>query len=364
MAIMRTGFAEIRNRFNFSAALKAIDCQAVLDYYGARNCEERRNGRDGTTEIIHSCLLDAVEPHHASGDEKPSASMNVDKATYHCYSYWQGGIFDFLKKMEQTEELNGIIGVLQQVLGDAPTSGADRSDVIAQLESLLRPRGDSASLVEGPRYSERAIAAWAGVRHPYATEERSLNDRSYDLLQLGYDAESRRLVFPHWVGGRLVGWQKRAIPDRPGRWAGSVDELPKYKSNPSFPKSSTLYHADGQGGAGPTIVVESPMSVARAVSLGLDNVVATFGAGLGDAQLDRLRELFPLILWFDADPAGYKAEIRACEELAKHGPVSVVRPETGKDLADYATLEEINTMIASARPAVLAMMEHRRRITR
>lgn len=361
MAIMRTGFAEIRARFDFAEALRSIDCEAVLAYYGARNCEERQNGRDGTREVIHSCLLDAVEPHHARGDESPSASMNLDKATYNCYSYWSGGIFDFIKKMEQTEDLNGIIGVLQQVLGDLPSS-ADRSEIIAKIQALLRPGAADTGLVEGPRYNDRAIAAWTGVRHPYATEERGLGDRAYDHLRLGYDPESRRLVFPHYLGGRLVGWQKRAIPDRPGHWAGSVDVVPKYKSNPSFPKSSSLYNIDTAKEHRPVIVVESPMSVARAVSLGIDNVVATFGSGLGEGQLDQLRGLFPLVLWFDADGAGWTAERKACEELSRHGPVSVIKPEHGKDMADYAGVDEIMAMVGHARPAVVAMMDHRRGI--
>lgn len=362
MAVMRTGFAEIKNRFNAADYLRRIDPERILDYYGAENRIEQKNGHDGTREIVHSCLLDKVERHHANGDQNPSAAMNADKATYACYGYWMGGIFEFVKKMEQKEDLHAIVDVLGHFLVDGAV--ADRSGFLAELEALFRARDARPADLSTPAYAEQAIARWTGTRHPYATAVRQITDTAYEALRLGYDPDTRRLVFPLYVDGRLLGWQQRAIPDRPGEWPGSVDQQPKYKNNPSFPKSTTLYNIDAaRHSPMPVVVVESPMSVAYAVSRGLENpVVATFGASLPNGQLDLIRELGPVVLWFDADPAGWKAEVRACAALHRHQLVSVVVPEKNKDLADYPSLEEIQDKITGAKPAVLRMIDHKRGI--
>lgn len=365
MSVMRTGFAEIKNRFNAADYLRRIDPQAILDHYGARNQTQQRNGKDGTAEIVHSCLLDQVERHHANGDENPSAAMNLDKATYACYGYWMGGIFEFVMKMEQKEHLHDIVAVLAQFVGDSEGPDQPAADeFIAKLTAVLRadPRG-ARTAVRAQQYNERAIGAWVGVRHPYATEERGLADRAYERLHLGYDAGTGRLVFPHYVGGKLLGWQQRAIPDRPGLWPGSAEQLPKYRSNSSFPKSSTLYNVDNAGLPGaPIVVVESPMSVAWAVGQGQDNLVALFGASVPAGQLDALRELGPLVLWLDGDPAGYKAERRICEALMRTNEVRVVIPTPGKDLADCESIGEVQERVAKAKPAVLRMIDYARGI--
>lgn len=309
---------------------------------------------------MHSCLLDQVEPHHANRDENPSAAMNVDKATYACYGYWMGGIFDFVKKMEQKEHLDEIVDVLGSFLVDGAM--ANRSDFVAELAALFRARDAAAEVAATPAYAETAIARWVGTRHPYLTEVRQITDAGYDQLRLGYDPETRRIVFPHYVDGRLLGWQQRAIPAEPGKWPGSVNEQPKYKNNSSFPKSSTVYNVDAAKlSSAPILVVESPMSVARAISLGYPyGIVATFGATIPNGQLEVLRGLGPLVLWFDADVAGWKAEKKCCEGLSRHVPVSVVVPERKRDLGDADSLEEIRAKIAGAKPAVLRMMEHQR----
>lgn len=362
MALLRTGFAEIKNRFNAADYLRRIDPQVILDHYGARNQHEQRNGRDGTVEIVHSCLIDQVEPHHANGDENPSASMNLDKATYACYGWWRGGIFDFVMKMEGKDELHEIVGVLAQFLGDG-VSSADRGAFVTELEAIFRAAPTAATAGGSSGYSDRAIQAWTGVQHPYATEVRGLGERAYERLRLGYDEKTRRLVFPHYVGGRLLGWQQRAIPDRPGAWSGSVDQDPKYKNNLGFPKASTLYNLDAAVDTGePVVVVESPMSVAWATTLGMDNVVATFGAMVPDPQIDLMAELGRAVLWFDDDIAGLKAERRILETLPRRIPVSVVVPDPGKDLADYETLDQIRAKIDAAVPAVLRRMAHQRGI--
>lgn len=165
--------------------------------------------------------------------------------------------------------------------------------------------------------------------------------------------------------GRLVGWQQRAIPagaDELGSWPGTRPDIPKYKSSPGFPKSSTLYQYDAARGSdsGRIVVVESPFSVIKAHSLGVLSrypVVATFGAKITDAQLALMRDFREVIIWMDPDEAGYSAERKLRRVLMRHTQVRVVVPQEGMDLGDYDDPDEIMAMLESSVPARERMME-------
>lgn len=58
--------------------LRRIDCEAVLLHYEAENVH-----KDGD-ELVHSCIIDRVEPHHSHGDATPSARLNVEKKLFNC----------------------------------------------------------------------------------------------------------------------------------------------------------------------------------------------------------------------------------------------------------------------------------------
>ena len=347
---MKIGLDHLHKRFLYQDYKRRLDVRAILDHYGAQNCREMR-GADGTTEILHSCILDHVEPHHRNGDANPSAVFNVEKKLFCCYNYWSGSAFHLIQKMEGKEALRDIVPVVGEFL-----TGATQSDekFSAEINSLLM--NPSAYSVELPEYSERVLAPWL-MLHPYM-KERGISVEAGARLKIGYDESENRIVFPHFANGVLVGWQKRAIPERPGEWPGTVPPVPKYRNSSGFPKSETLYNLPpGKGRS--CVVVESPMSVARAVSLQLPiPVVATFGAKVSQAQCQLLAKHFSeVIVWMDADPAGLSAEKKLVQSLYRHTTVHVVRPEKDKDLADYSSLDEVNAMIENASPAALLLFE-------
>jgi DNA primase len=105
------------------------------------------------------------------------------------------------------------------------------------------------------------------------------------------------------------------------------------------------------------VVVESPMSVAKAHSLGVANVVATFGAKVSQNQIDFLKGFSEVIVWFDADNAGDLAARKVAKNLYRHTTVKLVVSEEGKDLADYDSADQINRMIDSAVPAILLLSQ-------
>lgn len=346
-----TGFEHIWQRATYESYLRRLDARAVLDHYQARNCLEQISRKDGSTEIIHSCLLDRVHPHHSNGDQSPSASCNVDKKTYVCYSMGYGcDLFTLINKLEGKDESEGFAGNLTMI-GQFLTGSTMEAGVFAQdLEKIFSaPTFLPMAL---PTYDESVLK---GFEHPHPYwEQRGISLEAQQQLRLGYDPREQRIVFPAFFDGTLVGWQKRTVPHV------TYPQYPKYRSSFNFPKSTTLHNYDEARKYSKVCVVESPMSVARAVSLGIPNVVATWGAKVNAHQIRLLYPFERVYVWFDNDTrtnAGLTGERKLVEGLYRHTDVRVVISDPDKDLGD-STLDEIAQKIDTAVPAALRLGQH------
>lgn len=341
--------------------LRRIDAEAVLGHYDPDNVFRKGD------EIIHSCLLDRVDPHHANGDANPSASLNVEKKVVNCYSYGGMDLFQFVLKMEGKDEFYEIVPLLGRFLGDGTK---DVDDFVEELSKYLH--SNEYSKVSAPRYHERVLEQW-DLYHPYLAD-RGISFEAAERLRLGYDEKSVRITIPHWVDGVLVGWQRRAIfdPQYPmtevevDYQGNQLDggKIPKYKNSAGFPKYDTLYNLDRvrERGYSSAVVVESPMSVAKAESLWtgttddpLGSVVATFSAKVGPGQMDLLRRFPRLTVWFDADPSGEVGALKVVRDTYRHTRVMHVRSEKDKDLGDYDSRDTVLDILGGAEPAVLAL---------
>jgi hypothetical protein len=325
---------------------RRLDAREVLARYGAQNCTEQINRKDGTTEIVHSCLLDRVEPHHKNHDAHPSAWLNADKNLYVCSAYWSGDLLQLIQKLEGKETLDETLPVIGEMLRG---STREREEFIAALDKIYH----ASDLVapEISTYSPRILDQWS-ASHPYMREERGIGQDVHEALRIGYDPRENRIVIPHFWEGQLVGWQKRAIPERPGLWPGTPDPWPKYRSSTGFPKSETLYAFDHLRND-QIIIVESPMSVAKAHALGISNVTATFGAKVTHTQMELLTDFRVVTVWFDHDPAGYHGARALVQGLQRHTQVQVVEPDEGIDLADYLSGQAVCDKLETAIPAAL-----------
>lgn len=341
---MKVGMQHLQKRFLYDEYRRRLDARAVLAHYGAENCSEQQ-ASDGTTEISHSCLIDRVELHHAHGDINPSASCNVDKKVYICHQWWGGDLFHFIAKMEGKEGLSDIVPVVGQFLSGATTEG---DALYKELEKLFVHR--SIPGVKMPSYAEKVLEPWL-VEHPYWAY-RQISPEAIEKLRLGYDAREKRIVFPHFVDGKLVGWQKRLTPETRPAW-------PKYRNSLGFPKSETLYNLDAATEYEAVCVVESPMSVARAVSLEFPSVVATFGAKVTDQQIELLKQFHKVMVWFDDDFAGLIGERKLVRGLYRSVEnVRVVVPDKGRDMADCGE-EELCVKLSQAIPAPVRMVDYK-----
>lgn len=328
--------------------LNRIDVRGVLDHYGAEACYDIM-GADGTTEVVHRCLLDRVHTHHRNGDQNPSASANVEKRLYVCHVFGGMNFFHFIAQMEGIDNIAGVVPMVGRFLSE---SVRDVTSFVDELEKIFA--SSDFRQTDLPAYSDRVLLPWAFI-HPYLAT-RGIDNDTASRLQIGWREDDNRITIPVFWEGHLRGWQARAVPASPD-WPGTANPVPKYRSSPGFPKSDTLYYDHSAGRlrrGGQVIVVESPFSVIKHVALGVEvPAVATFGAKVSDRQVGLLAEFDHVIVWADPDPAGEMMTRRLVARLERRTRVSVVDPDDGMDLADYDTAESVMAKVEAATPAAL-----------
>ena len=285
-------------------------CYELLSEFGAQNLNEQGD------EIIHSCIIPSGG--HRNGDQNPSASLNWKKLTYHCHGCGEGGgIAWFI-----TTCRGGDYAETKRWLTDQTSVGTQESleRLLAHLDALYSPMVPQ-SRPPMPEYDDSILDSWKFI-HPYLTEDRGIPIENIISLNIGYDPNRDRITLPHFWEGTLVGYQTRQIDSDGG---------PKYKNSPDFPKNETLYHAPET--SSPIVVVESVLSVASKLHL-CPTMTATFGASVTDRQCHLLARHPLVTLWFDNDPAGWKATNAVGSFLIRYTSVLVVESEWDADPAD------------------------------
>lgn len=151
-----------------------------------------------------------------------------------------------------------------------------------------------------------------------------------------YDLYRNRIMFPiHDANGRLVGYNGRAYHGE------TTNKYVNTKETAIFKKRDILYNyhraKDAARQKKEIIVMEGPMDVIRAYTIGVENVVASLGTAFGSSQAMLIRKLSNnVILCFDGDAAGLKATKAAIEELIKIGiEPKIVRLGDNQDPDEY-----------------------------
>ena len=151
-----------------------------------------------------------------------------------------------------------------------------------------------------------------------------------------YDLYRNRIMFPiHDANGRLVGYNGRAYHDE------VTNKYVNSKETPIFKKRDILYNyhraKEFARQKKEIILMEGPMDVIRAYTIGIENVVATLGTAFGSSQAMLVRKLSTnVILCFDGDDAGLKATKSAIQELVKVGiEPKIVRLSDNQDPDEY-----------------------------
>jgi DNA primase len=303
-------------------------------------------------------------------EKTPSFTVSADKGLYYCFGCGEGGdVVRFLEKVENLsfseaiEQLGGRFGVaLAYEEGAGPDAGGKERD--ARLVQLLdkaatffqRLLWESENGCGAREYLEKrglgedicrnyrvgvSPPGWRGLQGRAAKEgftDRELEDAGLLVRQTGktYDRFRGRLMFPlvdH--RGRVVGFGGRTL----------ADETPKYLNSPEGPlyqKGRLLYGLYQARKAiadrDEVIVVEGYTDVLALAQAGTENVVASMGTALTDAQIGLMMRFSKnVIFMFDADRAGTEAMLRSGQLARGHAlrPMVAVLP-AGKDPADVA----------------------------
>ena len=127
-----------------------------------------------------------------------------------------------------------------------------------------------------------------------------------------------RIIFPiNSITGQPIALGGRTIKEN--------NYLAKYINSPETPffkKGSNLYNLDYARKLSNKVeyiyLVEGYMDVVGLSSKGIENVVANLGTSLTDRQVSVLNQFYDdVIICFDGDESGYKAALRAAENLIK-----------------------------------------------
>ncbi len=356
--------ADKEMRRQYRDVLDTIDVSVILDHYDAAHVTPMGN------EILHSCLIDRVDPHHANGDQNPSATLNVEKRLYLCRVYGGGDIFWFLDLME-----GGNFARMREVLSGALSPEVNRDEhYLDTIKGLLN--GVSVHSPVIPTYHPRVIERWERNDHPYMSTVRGIDPEVLRAYRVGYDPDGVRIILPHFWRGKLVGWQARAQDDK--RWEltpyDPEGHRPKYKNTHGFPRNETVYNLDtvekrlAEGLVDQYVVVESVLSVLKAETFFRQTAdpkwagfVCTFGAKANTEQLRLLRAGPRIVYWPDNDYAGLSAAQKAIEYLNDYRQVDLVLPDDDRDLADLDESQG-SAMLADKVPMPFALMDLRQRL--
>ncbi len=159
-----------------------------------------------------------------------------------------------------------------------------------------------------------------------------VNENNYVLN----DVYRNRIMFPLYdLNGKIIGYNGRVYNGE------TENKYVNSKETDIFKKRELLYNyhraKEECRHKKQVIIMEGPMDVIRAYTVGVKNCVASLGTAFGKEQAMLVRKLgSDVILCFDGDEAGLKATKSAIEELTKLGIIpKIVRLENNSDPDEY-----------------------------
>ena len=283
-------------------------------------------------------------------EKTPSFTVNDEKGFYHCFSTAEhGNIFDFIMKTQNLK------------FGEAVKYLAN----LAGMQPYLFSKKDEERQKQWNEYSE-IFKLYVEFYHKeliqnqgynFAREylkKRNLSKKEVVDFKIGYVPQNPnffenlkskfdekiiidtglfyfdekknhyverfkdRIIFPiNSITGQPIALGGRTIKEN--------NYMAKYINSPETPffkKGSNLYNLDFARKLSNKVeyiyLVEGYMDVVSLSSKGIENVVANLGTSLTDRQVTILNQFYDdIIICFDGDESGYKAALRAAENLIK-----------------------------------------------
>lgn len=337
--------------------------------YSEELIDEIRNSNDIVDIISQYVILKrsgrnffGLCPFHR--EKTPSFSVSPDKQIFHCFGCGAGGnVIHFISKIENVdfkeslEILADRVGIkLPTLENNVDSKRLELKEKVYEInklvatyyhETLYKPQAKPAQEYVKKRkldnkalkefcigYAENANVLYKMLKEKGFTEEEILaSDLVIKKGNSYVDRFKNRLIFPiQDIRNRFIAFGGRVLDN----------SLPKYINSPEnivYSKARNLY---GLNVAKNTktrklIIVEGYMDTVSLHQRGIDNVVASCGTALTEAQGRLLRKYAEkVIISYDSDSAGQAATLRGLEILNNLGcDIRILQMEGAKDPDEY-----------------------------
>jgi len=299
-------------------------------------------------------------------EDSPSFSVSPERQIFHCFGCGVGGnSITFISKIENLSFKETIEFMAERSGVALPTYDSSEDSAKQQLKKRIYEINDLAA-----RFFHENLYKPASKLAQNYVKSRKMDNRTLKMFMIGYsgtynelytflrqkgytdneiytanlatrtddgkyiDRFRKRLMIPIMdVRNRVIAFGGRIIEDK--------KDTAKYintNENPVYSKGRNLFALNlaKKSQNKKMIIVEGYMDAISLYQRGLDNVVASLGTALTEAQGRMLRNKEQVIISYDSDGPGQAATIRGLEILQNLGiDVRVLQMEGAKDPDEY-----------------------------
>ncbi|MDC3000942.1 DNA primase [Candidatus Pelagibacter sp.] len=305
-------------------------------------------------------------------EKTPSFTVNDEKEFYHCFSTSEhGNIFDFVMKT-QNLRFGEAVKMLSNLAGMQPYTFSKQDEerenkwklyksiYVNFSEFYKNELFKNEKSYKAKKYLKERGLSGIDVKNfnlgfvtedldYYETLKKDFDENTIKETGLFYFDEKKkkyisrfrnRIIFPiNNISGNIIGFGGRIIDEN--------KNLAKYINSPETPffkKGSNLYNLDKARKLSNKLedvyLVEGYMDVIGLSKNGIENTVANLGTALTSKQIHILNQFYNnIIICFDGDHSGYKAALRAAEniinELKPDKKISFLLLENNLDPDNY-----------------------------
>ncbi len=281
-------------------------------------------------------------------EKTPSFTVNDEKEFYHCFSTSEhGNIFDFVMKT-QNLRFGEAVKMLSNLAGMQPYTFSKQDEERENKWKLYKSIcSDFSEFYKNELFkNENSIIAknYLKARGLSGVEVKNFNLGFvtehldyYEILKKNFDDETikdtglfyfdekkkkfvsrfrNRIIFPiNNISGNVIGFGGRIVDNNK-----NVAKYINSPETPFFKKGSNLYNLDKARKLSNRLedvyLVEGYMDVIGLSKNGIENTVANLGTALTSKQIQILNQFYDhIIICFDGDQSGYKAALRAAENI-------------------------------------------------
>ena len=338
--------------------------------YSDELIEEVRNSNDIVDIISQYVVLKrsgrnffGLCPFHK--EKSPSFSVSPDRQIFHCFGCGAGGnVIHFIQKIENIDFRETMEILAERANIQLPTIENSKEDKLQLLKKKVYEINEKSAIF----YHEN-LYKQASVQAQNYIKKRKLDNKTLKSFQIGYSGNytelytylknegytdeemlASALVVKSDNGGYVDRFRKRLmipifdVRNRVIAFGGRVldDSLPKYINSPEsivYSKGRNLFALNIAKNSNPQklIIVEGYMDAISLYQRGINNVVASLGTALTEAQGRLLRKYCEkIVISYDSDGAGQAATLRGLEILKAIGcDVRILQMEGAKDPDEY-----------------------------